>query len=118
MAMSLLDDFARPCVLFEKRRTDTDEGGWKTEWVEGAKFINYQALDTSLEARRAEKEGVTSLYSALVDKSVPIEYNDYFRDLQSGITYRVTSVPEEKVAPKSASFALKFFTAERRELPG
>lgn len=115
--MSLLDDFARPCVLLEKKRTESDEGGWVTEWVDGIEFMNHQALDTSMEARRAEKEGVTSLYSALVDKSLPIEYNDYFRDLTTGETYRVTSNPEDKVAPKSASFAVKYFTAEKRALP-
>ena len=117
--MSLLDDFARDCVLMDKTRTPDGEGGYITTWQEGAEFVNYSALDSSLEARRAEKEGVTSLYSALVDKSVPIEYNDYFRDKATGLTYRVTSNPEEKQAPKSAGSvirALKFFTAERKEL--
>lgn len=115
--MSLLDDFARPCVLLEKTRTPDGEGGYIVEWTDGAEFTNYQALDTSMEARRAEKEGVTSLYSALVNKNVPIEYGDYFRDTSTGETYRVTSNPEEKQAPKSASFALKYFTAERKVPP-
>lgn len=118
--MSLLDDFARPCVLLEKTRKPDGEGGYITTWQEGAEFLNYQALDTSMEARRAEKEGVTSLYSALVDKSLPIEYNDYFRDTSTGNTYRVTSNPEEREAPKSAGPVirkLKYFTAERKELP-
>ena len=111
--MSLLDDFARTCVVMEKTRTPDGAGGYIVEWTEGAEFTNYQALDTSMEARRAEKEGVTSLYSALVRSDFPIEYNDYFKDKTTGLTYRVTSNPEEKVAPKSASFALKYFTAER-----
>lgn len=115
--MSLLDDFARTCVVLEKKRVPDGAGGYLVEWTEGAEFVNYQALDTSMEARRAEKEGVTSVYSALVQSDFPIEYNDYFRDKQSGQTYRVTSNPEEKKAPKSASFDLKFFTAERKELP-
>lgn len=115
--MSLLDDFARTCVLLEKTRTPDGEGGYTTEWADGAEFQNFQALDTSMEARRAEKEGVTSVYSALVDKAVPIEYNDYFKDLSTGLTYRVTSNPEEKEAPASASFNLKFFTAERKVPP-
>lgn len=115
--MSLLDDFARACVLLEKTRTPDGEGGYTTEWTEGAEFQNFQALDTSMEARRAEKEGVTSVYSALVDKAVPIEYNDYFKDLSTGLTYRVTSNPEEKQAPASSSFNLKFFTAEKKVLP-
>ena len=118
--MSLLSDFARPCVLMEKTRTPDGESGYITVWKEGAEFKNYFVMDSSLEARRAEQEGVTSLYSALVDKSVPIEYNDYFREKTTGLTYRVTSNPEEKQAPKSAGSvirALKFFTAERKELP-
>ena len=113
--MSLLDDFASKCVLMEKMRTPDGAGGYIVAWAEGAEFLNYQALDTSMEARRAEKEGVTSVYSALV-----IEYNDYFRDTSTGNTYRVTSNPEEKAAPRSAGAiikALKFFTAERKELP-
>ena len=115
--MSLLNDFARPCVLLEKTRKPDGEGGYIVEWTDGAEFINYQALDTSMEARRAEKEGVTSLYSALVGKTVPIEYNDYFRDETTGKTYRVTSDPEERVAPRSSTLPLKYFTAERRALP-
>ena len=111
--MSLLDDFARPCVLMEKTRKPDGAGGYIVEWTEGAEFTNYQALDTSMEARRAEKEGVTSLYSALVDKGFPIEYNDVFKDVETGQTYRVTSNPEEKVAPRSSTLPLKYFTAER-----
>ena len=115
--MSLLDDFARECVFMEKTRISDGEGGYKTSWTDGEKFTNYRALDTSMEARRAEKEGVTSLYSALVDISVPIEYNDYFKDVETQQTYRVTSNPEEKESPKSALLKLKYFTAERKALP-
>ena len=116
-AMSLLNDFARTCVLMEKTRVPDGEGGYTVDWKDGATFNNYQALDTSMEARRAEKEGVTSVYSALVDKALPIEYGDYFKDTETGLTYRVTSNPSEKESPKSATFSLKYFTAERKELP-
>ena len=116
-AMSLLNDFARKCVLMEKTRVEDGEGGYTIDWKDGVSFQNYQALDTSMEARRAEKEGVTSVYSALVDKALPIEYGDYFKDTETGLTYRVTSNPSEKESPKSATFSLKYFTAERKELP-
>lgn len=118
--MSLLDDFAKKCVLFDKARTPDGEGGYKVVWTEGAEFLNYSALNSTMDARRAEKEGVTSLYSVLVDKSVPIEYMDYFRDKETGFTYRVTSNPQEQKAPKSAGSvirALMFFTAERKDVP-
>lgn len=115
--MNLLECFGRPCVLLEKTRVDDAEGGWTTTWTDGAAFTNYQALDASMEARRAEQEGVTSVYNALVDQAVPIEYGDYFRDTEIGLTYRVTSNPAEKKAPASASFSLKYFTAERKVPP-
>lgn len=115
--MSLLDDFARPCVLMEKTRLPDGAGGYLTTWSEGAEFENYQAIDTSMEARRAEQEGVTSVYSVLVREDLPIEYNDAFKDKSTGLTYRVTSNPDEKKAPKSSTFDLKFFTAERWNLP-
>lgn len=115
--MSLLDDFSHTCVMLEKRREPDGEGGYITNWTDSVEFTNHQALDSSMEARRAEKEGVTSLYSALVRKDLPIEYNDVFRDTETGQTYRVTSNPEEKQSPKSATFDLKYFTAERWNLP-
>lgn len=115
--MSMLQEFARPCVLMEKKRTPDGEGGWITEWTEGAEFSNYMAVETSVEARIAAKQGVTSIYTALVDRNFPIEYNDAFKDVSSGKTFRVTSNPEEKYTPKSASISLKYFTAEQWELP-
>lgn len=116
--MMLLEMFERPCVLMEKKRVPDGAGGWlPTEWTEGAEFNNYMSINTSMEARIAEKQGVTSVYTALVKKSVPIDYGDVFRDKTTGITYRVTSEPNEKQAPRSSSFDLKYFTAEKYALP-
>ena len=61
--MSLLQDFAIPCVLMEKKRVPDGAGGYMTAWEDGESFENYQYLDTSMEARRAQQDGVKSLYS-------------------------------------------------------
>lgn len=115
--MNLLTDFAIPCVLMEKKRVSDGAGGYFTEWTEGETFDNFQYLDTSMEARRAQQEGVKSLSSALVQRDFPLEYGDAFRDRNTGLTYRVTSNPDEKKAPKSSTFDLKYFTVERWSLP-
>ena len=39
-AMSLLNDFARKCVLMEKTRVEDGEGGYTVDWSEGATFQN------------------------------------------------------------------------------
>ncbi len=115
--MSLLEDFARPCVLLEKTCVPDGAGGQKTTWSDGAEFKNYLALDTSMEARRAEKDGVKSVYSALVKRDFAIKYGDYFKDKLTDTTYRVTSNPDEKKVPQSSMLDLKFFIAERKEVP-
>ena len=115
--MSLLEDSQRACVIMEKTREPDGAGGYHTTWTEGLFFLNYQALDTSLEARIAEKQGVTSVYTAMVEKTVPVEYGDYYKDLATGEIYRITSNPDEKKAPASSTLQLKAFTAERKALP-
>lgn len=115
--MSLLTDFAVPCVLMEKKRVPDGAGGYITTWTDGVGFENFQYLDTSMEARRAEQEGVKSLYSALVQRDFPLEFGDAFKDKNTGLTYRVTSNPDEKKAPQSSTFDLKYFTVERWSLP-
>ena len=80
--ISLLNSFSRKCIILEKERVSDGEGGYITTWKDGAEFENYMAIDTSMEARIAEKQGVTSVYSALVGISVPINYGDYFRDVE------------------------------------
>ncbi len=109
----LLDDYGRKCVLLEKTNVPDGFGGYETAWKDGIEFQNYQALESSMEARIAEKQGVTSVYNVLVKRDLPIEYHSVFRDETTKQTYRVTSDPSDEQAPKSASFDLKFFTAER-----
>ncbi len=115
--MSLLNDFAHPCVILKENRVPDGAGGYKTTWTEGAEFKVCLSVDASMEARKAEKEGVKSVYSALVGKDVNIKYGNYFRDKSTDITYRVTSNPDEKQAPQSSTFNFKFFTAERKAAP-
>jgi hypothetical protein len=116
ITLSLLDDFSHSCCIMNKATKSDGEGGYTVEWSDGAEFANYVALDSSLEARQAEAQGVTSVYTGIVRKDVPIEYGSVYKDVSTGAYFRVTSRPEEKQAPASASPMLqnlKSFTAER-----
>lgn len=116
--MSLLDRYAKPCVIMEKKQLPDGEGGWlPQQWAESVEFINYQAVSTSAETQSAEKQEVKSLYSGLVDRVVPLKYGDFFKEKITQAIYRVTSRPEETQAPESAAIRLKSFTAERTRLP-
>ena len=118
--MDLLTAAERKCVILVKHSARTPAGSEVITWTDGAEFVNRPALNTSVEAMKAEKLGVKSVYSGLIDAGVPLHYGDIFRDTVSGATFRVTSHPEEKQAPFCASPAFagkKYFTAERMELP-
>lgn len=115
--MSLLDEFARRCVRMKPQTAEDGAGGRVTTWTEDFEFTACLARNASIEARRAEKQGVSSVYDALVNQSVRLAFGDYFRDAQSGETWRVTSNPEEKRSPACSMLPLKHFTAERKELP-
>lgn len=39
-----------------KRRVSDGAGGYFVEWVDGAEFTNYQALDTSMEPAERKKK--------------------------------------------------------------
>lgn len=118
--MNLMQDFSSRCRILNRVTVSDGEGGYRVEWQNGPEFDNYAWRDSSMEARRAEVEGVTSVYTGVVRKDVPLKYGDYYKDLETDAVFRVTSRPEEKQAPGRASSMLKdlkCFTAERTELP-
>ena len=53
--MSLIDKFKKECVFLEHKRIEDGEGGFFTEWIEGASFLAAIAYNSALEARVAEK---------------------------------------------------------------
>lgn len=112
--MSLIDDFMTPCVLMEKHRTSDGEGGFVTEWSEGAEFDAAIVQDSSTLAKIAEKQGVTNTYSVLTSKSIHLEYPDIFKRLSDGATFRITESPT--ATPVSASLDMARVSAERWNL--
>lgn len=116
--MSLLDNFLQEkCVLVEKKRTPDGAGGWLTEWVDGAEFGAAIILDTSMQSRVAEKEGVTSVYTVTTRRSTPLSFHDVFKRLSDGTIFRATSNGTDKQSPAVGSLDMCQATAERWELP-
>jgi len=115
--MSLLDEAKFSTCFLEKTRTPDGEGGFITEWAEGAKFMAAYRFDTSIEALIAEKQGVTSLYTITTERAVVLEYHDILKRLYDGKIFRVTSDGDDKFTPESASLNMRQVTAEEYKLP-
>ena len=115
--MSIIDEFKTPCVMLEKTRVPDGEGGFITSWSEGAEFKAAVVFDSSLEARAAEQQGVSSLYTVTTAKNAKLEYHDVFKRLSDGKIFRVTSDGDDKQTPERATFQFEQVTAEEWSLP-
>ncbi len=112
--MTLIDEFKVPCTLVEKTRVPDGEGGWVTQWADTIGFEAAIVLDSSMNARIAEAEGVTGVYTVTVDRNVSLDFHDAFRRDSDGQVFRVTKVNDP--TPGVASFQFNQYQAESWEL--
>ena len=110
--MSLLTQAMEDVVMLEKKRIPDGEGGFTTDWADGVQFKAAISFDSSMQARTAEKQGVTSLYTITVPLNCKLEYHDALQRLRDGKVFRITSDGDDKITPPSASFQFAQVTAE------
>lgn len=110
--MSLIDDFMDKCIMLNKVTTADGYGGYIITWTDGAEFDAAITFDTSMQARTADKAGVTSLYTVTTSRALTLEYHDVFRRVRDGKVFRVTSDGDDKFTPASATLDMRQVTAE------
>ena len=115
--MSLLAEQMESCVMINKTIVDDGYGGYMPKYESGVEFFAAITFDTSIEARTAEKQGVTNLYTVTTGKQITLEYHNIFRRDSDGKIFRVTSDGDDKHTPASASLNMRQVTAEEWELP-
>ena len=115
--MSLLSEAMESCNVLTKSVVNDGYGGYTTTWTEGAEFDAAIVFDTSIQARVAEAQGVTSRYTVTTKKNMHLEYHDVFRRNSDGKIFRVTSDGDDKYTPESASLDMRQVTCEEFTLP-
>lgn len=117
--MSLIDESMDSCAVMNKVRSPDGEGGFNTQWVEGAGFKASITFDSSMQARVADKQGVTSLYTVTTAKNAHLEYHDVIKRLSDGKVFRITSDGDDRQTPVRATFGQYLqVTAEEWVIPG
>lgn len=114
--MSLLDDALETCVMMDKTTQPDGYGGYISTYADGAEFKAAIVFDTSLEARTADKQGVTSLYTVTTSRALTLEYHDVFKRVRDNKIFRVTSDGDDKFTPASATLDMRQVTAEEFSL--
>jgi len=110
--MSLLDEAMDKCTMLDKTTVEDGYGGYITTYTDGAEFMAAITFDTSMQARTADKQGVTSMYTVTTSKALTLEYHDVFRRVRDGKVFRVTSDGDDKYTPASATLNMRQVTAE------
>ena len=110
--MSLLENAMTSCVFLDKKKSPDGQGGYINTWTEGAEFQAAISFDTSIEARVAEKQGVTNLYTVSTQKATVLDYHDVFKRISDGKIFRVTSDGDDKATPNSSKLNMRVVTAE------
>ena len=115
--MSLLSEAMEKCVMLDKLTQADGYGGYTSTYTNGAEFNAAIVFDSSMQARAAGVQGVTSLYTITTGKAVNLQYHDVFRRVRDGKIFRVTSDGDDKHTPASAALNMRQVTAEEWELP-
>ena len=115
--MSLLSEAMETCQMLNKIKVPDGYGGSIDTWSEGMKFDAAVTFDSSMQARIADKEGVSSLYTVTTRKNITLEYHEVFKRLSDGKIFRVTSDGDDKYTPASATLNMRQVTAEEWVLP-
>lgn len=115
--MSLIENMMEPFAYMDKRRQPDGEGGYIVTWIQSND--TFQAIakhDTTITARVAEKDGMKSTYDLYTAKTIPLDYGTVVKRLSDGVTFRITSEPEDRRTPAGSDMDLQICTAERWDL--
>lgn len=114
---TLMDTMIEPCRIIEKRTVPDGLGTYRITWVDGVEFMALIRKDESLEAKVAEKQGVTEVYTIVAQKGFPLQFHDVVRRERTGEILRVTSNIADKEAPDASTIKVGSVTAERWTIP-
>lgn len=117
MLPELIMQALEKCVMIEKKRIPDGQGGTTTEYVEGAEFEAAIKKDSTLEAVKAEREGVTEVYTVVTRVGVGLDFGETFKRLEDGKLFRVKSNAADSKTPRAATFAFERVRAEGWEIP-
>ena len=115
--MSLLENAYEDYVLLNKIRVSDGMGGYTTTWSDGVTIKGAIVFNTSLQARQAQAQGVSSVYTLTTKRNVTLEYHDVLRRERDKKIFRVTSDGDDSFTPQSAGLDMRQVTCEEWILP-
>lgn len=115
--MFLYEAMETSITILDRTTANDDEGGTITTYVDGATLDVAIVFDSSMQARVADKQGVSSLYTVTAPKNCGLCFHTVFRRNSDNKVFRVTSDDDDKLTPDMATFSFTQVTAEEWVIP-
>lgn len=115
--MALFEKFYEPVQKVQKAEFPDGQGGWTSYWLAFNEFEAAIVLDTSVEARVAESQGMNRTYTITSPLGTNLGFGDIVKRVSDGRYFRVTSESSDVKTPSVASFRFEQVKAEAWELP-
>lgn len=115
--MSLVDEMMSDFEIINKSVVDDPEGGTQTIWTDGATIQAVAVKDSSMQAKIAEAQGVTSVYTIVTSKENALDFHTVLRRKSDGTIFRITEEDADNKTPESSNLDIKKLSAEKWRLP-
>lgn len=115
--MSLIDNYMESCTILDRISTSDGEGGMIAKYVPGASINAAITHDSTMEAKIAEANGVTSVYTVTTSRSISLAFHDVIRRDSDGQVFRITSNAKDRKTPIVAGIDMAQVSAEAWTLP-
>ena len=115
--MSLIEKAFESYIILNKVKINDGYGGTITTWQEGAKVQVAMQFNNSIEAKKAEAQGSSSVYTLTTKRKDNLQYHDVLRRVRDGKIFRITSDGDDLYTPSSAGLDMRNVSAEEWSLP-
>lgn len=110
--MSLLDDAMETFIIMDKTTSPDGYGGIDVTYTEGASFQGAIVFNNSIEAKKAEAQGVSSVYTMTTKRATILQYHDVVKRARDNKIFRVTSDGDDLFTPQSATLDMRNVSCE------
>ena len=111
----LIDRMYVDVVRIDEVSVSDGEGGFITEYVEGAPFTAAIAFDGSVSTAIAQKNGAKGSYKITTPYNAKLKYGDIIKRVEDGKMFLITG--KENSTPRVATFSFNVVQAEEWEKP-
>lgn len=113
--MLLVESMYVDCIKMTESSVSDGEGGFITEYVDGALFSAAINLDDSIQTAIANKDSVKAVYTVTTPINAVLKFGDVIKRVEDEKIFKV--VGRENNTPKISTFQFNVVKAEEWELP-